>query len=128
MATVTTAAKNDNCTVDQDDLFRNLSSTLSFATDRTSQCRPPGHNPPLFSWRPGFMYSPSHLILRLISSPEIPTRHSVTATHAHRHPSSTAPQVQTEEVGQGAHIRLLAPAMATTMATVYIRTQMGVVR
>ena len=65
------------------------------------------------------------MLTRLI---EILIPHSTTAIHDHRPHSSTVPQVQTKEVGPGAHTRLHALATGIAMAAARICTQTEVVR
>lgn len=60
--------------------------------------------------------------------PEILIPRSTTVIRAHRPHSSTAPQVQTEEVGLEVHTRLHALATGIVMVVARICTQTEVVR
>ena len=64
----------------------------------------------------------------LTPNAEILIPRSTTVIRAHLPHSSTAPQVQTEEVGPEVHSRLHALAMGTVMAAARICTQTEVVR
>jgi hypothetical protein len=64
----------------------------------------------------------------LTPNAEILIPRSTTVIRAHLPHSSTAPQVQTEEVGPEVHSRLHALATGTVMAAPRIYTQTEVVR